>query len=153
MASFVSLTRFMSCPTDRDIDSEITNTRSSKCLPQSLLWQVDFHWTPFAFRSQSLKQILFWGINAYYIHWQIHLHNYMRQNTQFYTFNKDNIEQETQAAASVWRLCLSKMTSDSEVFRRFSIKAVAYLSMWSASKASFKTTVTLFLGKKLNISD
>jgi len=47
---------------------------------------------------------------------------------------------------SVWDLCLAKMTSHSEVFWRFLIKVVA---MWDASKASFKTTATLFLGKNL----
>jgi len=38
------------------------------------------------------------------------------------------------------------MTSHSKVFRRFSIKVSA---MWDDSKASFKTSVTLFLRKNL----
>ena len=33
--------------------------------------------------------------NAYSIHWQTHLHNYMLHNKPFYTFNKDNIEHVT----------------------------------------------------------
>jgi len=50
---------------------------------------------------------------------------------------------------SILGLCLAKMTSHSEVFRRLSIKVSA---MGDASKASFKTTVTLFFRKKFNIS-
>ena len=40
--------------------------------------------------------------------------------------------------------------SNSEVLGRFSIKAVAHLSMWDASKVSFKTILTLFLRKSLD---
>jgi len=120
MASSVTLILFMSDSTDRAIDGKITNIRSSKCLPQSLLWKVGFHCNLFMFCGQSRKRVLFWGMNAYSIHWQTHLHNYMQHNTLFYTFNKNNIEHVTQM--SVWRLCLLNMTSLSEVFRRFSIK-------------------------------
>ena len=83
----VSLTLFMSYPTDRAIDGEITNIRSSKCLPQSFLWQISFDCNMLMFRSQSRKRVLFWG-DDYSIHWQTYLHNYMWQNTPFYTFNK-----------------------------------------------------------------
>ena len=92
MASCLSLTLFISYPTDRAKGGEITNIHSSKCFPQSLLQQVGFHCTLFVFRSQSHKRVLFWGMNAYSIHWQIHLHNYKHRNTSFYMFNKDNIE-------------------------------------------------------------
>ena len=61
MASSLSLTLFMSYPIGCAKDGEITNIRSSKCLPQSLLWQVGFHCTLFMFRSQSRKRVLFWG--------------------------------------------------------------------------------------------
>jgi len=85
--------------------------------------------TLFMLRSKSCKSVLFWGTNAYSIHWQIHFHNYKRHSRTFNIFNKGNIEY-----IYLW---LSKMTSHSDVFLIFSIKAVAYLSMWDASGASF----------------
>ena len=48
------------------------------------------------FGANRANESYFRGINAYSILWQIHSHNYMRQNTPFYTFNKDNIEHVTQ---------------------------------------------------------
>ena len=48
------------------------------------------------FAANRANESCFGGMNAYSIHWQIHLHNYMRHNTPFYTFNKDNIEHVTQ---------------------------------------------------------
>ncbi|KAK2155359.1 hypothetical protein LSH36_242g07003 [Paralvinella palmiformis] len=54
MASSVTLILFMSDSTDRAIDGKITNIRSSKCLPQSLLWKVGFHCNLFMFTSLGL---------------------------------------------------------------------------------------------------
>ena len=73
----------------------------------------------------------------------------MRHNTPFYIFNKDNMEHVTQVKAmwSIWDICLAKMTSHSEVFRRFAIKVSA---LQDVSKEDLKP-LTLFLGKKLNI--
>jgi len=54
--------------TDRGIDGEITNISPSKCLTQSLLWQVGFHCSLFMFLSQLRKRVLFLeGMNAYSI--------------------------------------------------------------------------------------
>ena len=60
----------------------------------------------------------------------VSLHNCMWHNTPFYMFHKDNMEHVTHKG-SVWGLCLAKMTSHSEIFRRFLIKVSA---MWNASK-------------------
>ena len=59
MASSVTLTLFMSYLIGPAKDGERTNIRSSKCFPQSLLWQVGFLCIMFMFRSQSRKRVLF----------------------------------------------------------------------------------------------
>ena len=66
MASSVSLTLFMSYPADRAIDGEITNIRSSKCLPQSLLWQVGFLCTVHV--SQPIAQTSLILVNECILH-------------------------------------------------------------------------------------
>ena len=134
MASSVSLPLFMSYPIDRAKEGEITNILFSRCFPQSLLWQVGFDCTLFMFRSQSRRPLLFWGTNAYSIHWEIHWNSY---NTPFYMFNNENIEFVLQM--------LVKNNATFWIFRRFPIKAVAYLSRSETSKTRFKTNVTLFL--------
>ena len=76
----------------------------------------------------------------------VSLHNCMRQNTPFYMFNIEHVTQIKQGPME----CFGSLFGKYDVtFRRFSIKVVA---MWDATKACFKTTVALFLGKKYNIS-
>ena len=82
----------------------------------------------------SVTQFVEYGWNGIFCEpdwdysWQTYLYNYMRNNTPFYTFNKDKIEHVTQLKqghVECLHFCLSNMTSHSEVFWRFSIKAVA----------------------------
>ena len=147
-ASSVSLTLFMSYSTYRDIDGEITNILSSKCLPQSLLWQVGFHCSLLWVAANCANQSRFGILKAYSFYSQTQLHKYMWHSTPFYSFNEATIEHRLNKATCSF--CLANMTSHSEVFRILLITVVA---MWDVSRVSYKTTVTLFLGKKFNISD
>jgi len=68
IASSLNLILFMSYSIDRaKKKGEITNTCSSKCLPQRLVGQVCFQCTYFMFRSWSRKGALFFG-NKLIIH-------------------------------------------------------------------------------------
>jgi len=78
MASSVSLTLLMSYPTDHALDSEI---------PQNVSHNASTALCS-CFAANHANQSCFGGMNAYSIHWQTHLYNYM--------FNKDNIEHTTQ---------------------------------------------------------
>ena len=71
----------------------------------------------------------------------VSLHNCMRHNTSFYMFNKDVTQVKQDQVQRLGYL----FDKDDITFRRFSLKASA---IWDASKASFKTTVTLCLGKQ-----
>jgi len=62
--------------------------------------------------------------NAYSIHWHIPYHNYIRHNTPFYTFNKDNLEKVTQVKQGHGECLSSKLVKYDVTLRRFSIKAV-----------------------------
>ena len=83
MPSSVNLTLFMSSPLGHAKDSvscrvcygKLTSTTLCSC-----------------FAANHTNVSCFVGTNTYSIHWQVHLHNYKRYNTPFYTFNKDNIE-------------------------------------------------------------
>ena len=68
----------------------------------------------------------------------------MRHNTPFYMFNKHNMEHITQIKQGHVECLGSLFGKDDVTFRRCSIKVLA---MQDTSKASFKATVNLFLGK------
>ena len=74
----------------------------------------------------------------------ISLHSCMWHKTPFYMFNKDHMEHVTQVKQDHVECLGSLFGKDDTTFRSFPIKISA---MWDARKASFKATVTLFLGK------
>ena len=71
--------------------------------------------------SQPVAQtsLVLEGIIAYSIHWQAYLHNYMRHNTLFYTFNKDNIEHVIKVKQGHGECLASMFVKDDVTFRSF----------------------------------
>ena len=102
------------------------------------------------FTANHVNKSCFLGTSAYSIQWQIHLHNYKWHVTPFYMFNNDSIIFITQVKLGHDK-CHKFVKDDVtfQIFPRYPIKTVSYLSMSDASKTSFKTTVILFLGNVL----
>jgi len=122
MVSSVSLTLFMSHPTDCAKDGEITKSVPQSVSRRACCGKLASTALCSCLAANCANESCFGGMNAYSIHWQTHFHNYMRHNTPFYTFNKDSIEhvlQVEEGHGECLRLCLSNMTSHSKVFRRF----------------------------------
>jgi len=71
----------------------------------------------------------------------------MRQNTPFYMFNKDNMEHVTQFKQCHVK-CLGSLFGKDDVILKFFEDS--RLKFWPCEMLpNFKTTVTLFLGKKI----